>query len=325
MQEGAFALIDCLGFKGIWKRTDPTLLLKKLSNIDKIINERVTSDAFAFKYLSFGPIRVHVRLLSDTVAISLQYETLEGKESINRQKNILVALMCDSIVKVLNLFLDGEPPLVLRGCVTYGEHLSEGNFIVGPAVDDAAEHMNLAEGAFVWLHPNAALRFRKFQASMIAYIIAAPPELLASALKVMKDPEGRFDHLRTAIEEHGAESVGKAMAEVMKPLVITPVVVDPYPMPLKGGGQLQCPIINPLAFQQTEGDRKSVIDMYSKIITGDRLDIWLKRQHTMDFLEVAERFTAQFESNIAPLREISSRKEDEKMNDTSTEENPLTE
>ena len=46
----------------------------------------------------------------------------------------------------------------------------------------------------------------------------------------------------------------------------------------------------------------------------------MKHQHTMNFLEGAERFTAQFGANIAPLREISSRKENERMGDTITEE-----
>lgn len=193
MQEGAFALVDCLGFKGIWKRADPELLIQKLLKIEEIVNEHLTSNALAFRHLSFGPIRVHVRLLSDTVAISLQYEKQVGKEPESWQTNILVPLICDSIIRVLHLFLEGEPPLVLRGCVTYGEHLSNGNFIVGPAVDDAAEHMNIPEGAFVWLHPTAASKFRRFQARMIALITAAKPEHFALAIEKMRDPEGKFD------------------------------------------------------------------------------------------------------------------------------------
>lgn len=71
MQEGAFALIDCLGFKGIWKRTDQTLLLEKLKNIMRRIHPQIIAG------LPFHLLRrtfiITPSLLSDSVAISLRY------------------------------------------------------------------------------------------------------------------------------------------------------------------------------------------------------------------------------------------------------------
>jgi hypothetical protein len=180
MQEGAFALIDCLGFKGIWRRTDPTLLLRKLSNIEQVVSDRVLKQE-AFKFLSFGTVRPHVRLLSDTVAISLHYEAKDDQEPEGWQKNFLVGSICYSVIEVLSLFLQGDPPLVLRGCISYGEHLSEGNFMVGPAVDEAAEHMNIAEGAFIWLLPSAAERYRALKERTSLLLNLAEPGVVASA------------------------------------------------------------------------------------------------------------------------------------------------
>jgi len=302
MREGAFALIDCLGFKGIWKSADAASLLQKLLRIEHTVHDRVVSGAAEFNFLSYGPIRVHVRLLSDTVAISLQYEARDGEGPEDPQKNILVALVCDSVVKVLDLFLIEEPALVLRGCVTYGEHLSEGNFIVGPAVDDAAEYMDVAQGAFVWLHPTAAAKYRDFRKRPKLWVDLAPPGFLRLGLEQMKDPEGKFAWLRGLLNEHGEEAVMEKLLPLMSTILSAPIVIDPYNVPLKTGGLLQCPVVNPLAFQNSVETRQITRQLYSKVMSGKTLDVWLKHQNTMEFLEVAEHFSAEFEEKLAVLK-----------------------
>jgi hypothetical protein len=158
MREGAFALIDCLGFKGIWKRTDQTipleehqtLLLGKLKRImDKIQLQLIAG--LPYHLLRRGVI-LTASLLSDSVAISLRYEDDDKDDPSKqrakkimekREKSYLVWLICASTVRVLDLYLEDKPSLVLRGCITYGEYehntTDTGSFIVGPAVDDAAE------------------------------------------------------------------------------------------------------------------------------------------------------------------------------------------
>ena len=46
MQEGAFAFIDCLGFKGIWKRENLNLLLKKLNGIKNLLKNPDDDESF---------------------------------------------------------------------------------------------------------------------------------------------------------------------------------------------------------------------------------------------------------------------------------------
>jgi hypothetical protein len=133
--------------------------------------------------LSFGPIRFHLRLLSDTVVLSIQYEPdayADGAVPDERQKNLLVSVACESAAVLAYLFMDSEMPLPLRGCVSFGGHLCDGNFLIGPAVDQAAEYMNEPEGAFIWVLPGVAERHKTFRARSLA-IMEAPNEIIMAA------------------------------------------------------------------------------------------------------------------------------------------------
>jgi hypothetical protein len=151
---------------------------------------------------------------------------------------------------------------VLRGCITYGKYehntTKTGSFIVGPAVDDAAENMEVSQGAFVWLQPEAAVLYR--------YAV----EIQKKTVRLLYKRGDKPELLKASIQ---------SLAE--------PLIVDQYEMPLKGGGRLKCPVINPLAFHDTEEELHSVFTAYKKALSGNQIDLWLKQQHTMEFLEKA--------------------------------------
>ena len=46
-------------------------------------------------------------------------------------------------------------PLSFRGVVTCGRFAIDDRFLLGPAVDEAANLLDLADGPFVWLAPTA--------------------------------------------------------------------------------------------------------------------------------------------------------------------------
>lgn len=267
MREGAFALIDCLGFKGIWKRgghrTSEELreyqyrLIEKLRTITKEVPKLVRVGARPYRRFS-EPVVPGVNLLSDSVAISLQYD--EELPPKGRYKNYLAWLACESTLKVLDRFRRDNPTLVLRGCITYGEHINEGNFIVGPAVDDAAEGMDIGQGAFVWLHPTAADKYRQCIKTTAATV---------EKLNGTQDPEQIL------------------LVRDLKRALAKPLVVDPYDMPLKAGGHLRCPLLNPLAFHRTKQAHREVVRECLDAISGNQLDVLLKHQYTADFLEEA--------------------------------------
>jgi hypothetical protein len=214
-------------------------------------------------------LNIDVRILSDSVAISLRYTDPPSNKKIKeeREQNYLVWLCCASTIKILDLYLKGEPRIVLRGCVTFGKHTNEENFIVGPAVDEAAENMEIAEGSFVYVHPTAEGRYRDCV------------ETTKKTIKILS---------RTNKNESLLFGSKHALA--------IPILVDSYPMPLKGSHHLTCPVLNPLAFHDTEEARQAVIRAYQEALAGNELNIRLKRQHTMEFLRVA---------NLARARHIA--------------------
>lgn len=156
MKEGAFALIDCLGWKGIWQQTTELALIDKISKISHKVGSVIEEINSRHLNMSSGPIRAQIRLISDTVAVSIQHETdSSGVDSLD--KAYLVRTAALSVIEIQRLFLVQEPSIALRGCISYGEHLVIDNFIVGPAVDQAADYYETAEGALVWLLPSAGV------------------------------------------------------------------------------------------------------------------------------------------------------------------------
>src|SRR5207302_870517 len=161
MREGAFVLVDCLGFRGIWKdSTEP--LLKKLSNIRRTVDSGLQESEIS----SMNPedVEVTIRLLSDTVAMGFQpKKDFKNVELTGWAVELAVKVVPD----IVRLYLEGDPALALRGCISVGQHLCDGNFLIGPAVDDAAKHMDEAQGAFIWLLPSATERYHAWKDSQI--------------------------------------------------------------------------------------------------------------------------------------------------------------
>lgn len=297
MQEGAFVLIDCLGFKGIWKRTDPELLLQKFSKLGPSIQERLGHLEVLFSFTGTDQLRIHNRLLSDTVAISFQFERPEGGEYSDNDRSLLVFCACFITPLVMHWLFEGEPPLIFRGCITYGKHFIENNFIAGPAIDEAAEYMNVAEGAFVWLHPSAAALYRKCRED-IAGATSLDEESLRERLKDKEDALAGNALIRRIIELRGRDAVEEFFRFVVSCMATVPLVIDPYRMPLKNGAHLECAVINPLISVNSTEEMLAMMEKYSAYISGDKLDIWLKRQNTVEFLREAYNRFREFEDGM---------------------------
>ncbi len=95
MQEGAFALIDCLGFKGIWNRPGITAeqVISKLRLIEKTVQEGIETEG-GFLNFSEAKLVFKASLLSDSIAISLTFG--EDKKPLIEEPNkgYLVSLLC---------------------------------------------------------------------------------------------------------------------------------------------------------------------------------------------------------------------------------------
>lgn len=172
--DGAVAFIDALGFKGIWRRDDvkddPDRVLKKMRVLERAFPGFVVKYLLAAKWTMPSPallarVREHIALaaFSDTVVIGASSELLSvlsdefGAPEEPIEPGRLAVLAASSMAQIVIRCMGKEPvPLAVRGCIARGAFAIERNFVLGPAVDEAAEAASLADAAIVWLLPSAA-------------------------------------------------------------------------------------------------------------------------------------------------------------------------
>jgi hypothetical protein len=152
MRRGALAMLDALGFKGIWERSAPDAVMKKLADLRAVVKTTADDHKRGIAALTkrdgkpLQDLEIEVQFLSDTIVLGV---------SCTPADKTCVAIASYLSSHVLALAAEQPPALALRGSIAFGDYLINDNFIVGRAVDDAASHMDLAEGAFVWLAPSA--------------------------------------------------------------------------------------------------------------------------------------------------------------------------
>jgi hypothetical protein len=147
MNTGAVALIDALGFRGIWNRHNSDEVLSELKDMKEWMENRVKTQ------FESQPMQCEVAFLSDTIAISMALDPqLVNKDAIS------ILYLCDVVSWVLERSLRSKIPLAYRGAIALGSYHVSPHFLIGQAVDDAANSFDLAQGAFIWLTPLARER-----------------------------------------------------------------------------------------------------------------------------------------------------------------------
>jgi hypothetical protein len=276
MRDGAFVLVDCLGFRGAWKR-EPERLIQKLHDIRHTVEEGLGDSKV--NELNPEDIDFRIVLLSDTVAMSFQpKKDLKNVELVGWAVERAVMVVPD----VIRLFLQDDPVLTLRGCVSCGQHLCAGNFLVGPAVDAAAENMNIAQGAFVWLLPAAAERYHAWRRGQVQVYEALNEAQAAENLRKMPlvERHRRPSETATSLLRRSARIAYSAPHTIL------------YPMALNSGGSLKVEVINPF-YKGYEFAGEDYSQLFSQALVGDNISVWQKRQNTLDFLKVAKRTTEE--------------------------------
>jgi hypothetical protein len=144
LQHGALVMMDALGFKGIWNRPgiDPESVLHKLVRLSTRVPQLLPPTFLADS-------SVHLRFLSDTIVIGVP----TASENVPQSAGALLASAVAS--HTASLAVQEQPGLAFRGCLSLGKFSVRHNFIVGPAVDEAAELASRPDGAFVVFTPGA--------------------------------------------------------------------------------------------------------------------------------------------------------------------------
>lgn len=191
MRWGYVAMLDVLGWKGIWKRHEMGAIRSSARTVvdegSKI--EQVTEEIFAApSNTAVGAVlasvrsglagaprelldefeervarlsvdafteplhRIQARFLSDTLVLAIHTPDEWGR---GVQHALLPAQgfwMAVQVARVIQACAAASAPLLFRGAITRGEFFIEENMLLGQAIDDASKEMNVANAAVAWFH-----------------------------------------------------------------------------------------------------------------------------------------------------------------------------
>lgn len=152
MKHGAVAFLDALGFKGIWKDKDPQQVLRKLAAIEREAHRKLLPPAVE--------THLSLRFFSDTVIVCAKLPDARLPTEL-AEFNCLMRVTAAAARIMSVAAVDPAPPLAFRGAISCGAFEVTEKFLIGPAVDEAAESEKLAQGALVWFCPTALQVLRR--------------------------------------------------------------------------------------------------------------------------------------------------------------------
>ena len=151
MQRGAVAVLDALGFKGIWKSRKPENIVASLKTAASYAKAEATPGPVGAGGLSVRDVESKVRVFSDTVVIAVSCSPLPEEQTspLSPEETavaVSVQLACSMASRFVGKASGLYPPLVYRGAVSADDFVIEEEFLLGPAVDEAASEERRAEG-----------------------------------------------------------------------------------------------------------------------------------------------------------------------------------
>src|SRR5437660_7527028 len=145
MKAGAVAMIDALGFRGIWDRWPAAEVMGNMH----ALKQRVEDD---LRQIGTQPeMQFDATFLSDTVVLGLSLPA-----TIPNHVVLSAIYVGDIVSRILTYSARSSTPLTYRGAITCGDYEIDASFVMGRAVDDAATCYELADAAIVWLAPSAS-------------------------------------------------------------------------------------------------------------------------------------------------------------------------
>jgi len=151
---GAVVLLDALGFKGIWNRTDPKSVLRQLKSL-KREGQNLQGIDRSGVLLQADALDHRVRCISDTIIVAVTLR--DSAIGHYPERPIYRAMLSAALIAshMMGFALDGSPQFLFRGCMATGRLNIDGDFLIGPAIDEAAELFEQSDGPFFWMAPSA--------------------------------------------------------------------------------------------------------------------------------------------------------------------------
>jgi hypothetical protein len=148
LRKGAVAIVDALGFKGIWNHYEPAQIVSAIRRVQDIVaSAAATKNRYA---VAFQLFESRAAAFSDTMVFTAQPVVGDGGDL-----GSAVTAVADLVSTLINAASQGPVPLAYRGCIAAGKFFSTESLFVGEAVDEAAEWSERADAAVVWLAPSA--------------------------------------------------------------------------------------------------------------------------------------------------------------------------
>jgi hypothetical protein len=140
LEVGAVALLDALGFKGIWNQYPPEDV------VHSILNTRARAKRNAELYRRIDDLPIEAHAFSDTLVVTVQGFPDANIALMSLALHVAFAQGIAAVMPV---------PLLYRGCVTAGPLLANDGVFIGRAIDEASELYEAAAAGVVWLAPSA--------------------------------------------------------------------------------------------------------------------------------------------------------------------------
>jgi hypothetical protein len=145
MQRGAFVMLDALGFKAASLR-DPEALMRKMRHL---LQDAGWVGRLAKRLKRRALPHPRCVFLSDTIVLGFPF--LGPRLGKSRTVEFAALTVGELIIQA-----GMEPlPVAYRGALSYGDFEMSGPFILGPAVNEAAEQHEIAQAAAVHLTSSA--------------------------------------------------------------------------------------------------------------------------------------------------------------------------
>src|SRR5713226_6024665 len=163
MGRGSVAVFDALGFRGIWRRESSQAVLNRLGALADDARNYVGKEFGDPDHLAENPGNVlefvRIVFLSDTVVVGVARKASLAS-NVRDVPNVDVAcaiILAGLVGEILRRAVSQTPRFIYRGCIASGEFDMKQNFLIGPAIDEAVESMDAAQGALVWTMPSTNL------------------------------------------------------------------------------------------------------------------------------------------------------------------------
>lgn len=165
MRRGAVVFMDALGFKGIWRRQNHRDVLDKLRRLREAAG-RAKNEAVKDRRIVVAETKRSLATFSDTVFFGCSARSVPDAERaagdtpppVSTDPAVAFAGLAVTCAVAAHIIAEAarEPvPLAFRGAIAFGEYSAEDEFVIGPAVDEAAAAHEAADAAIVWLCPSA--------------------------------------------------------------------------------------------------------------------------------------------------------------------------